>query len=1059
MSCNIANQDKKNTTDTISHVNKYNETTNCHLINPDKQYSYSVHQKSDIASVNTNDEYICANKADITKIYTPTNDCGEKNAHSMGTSKKDTLISSISISPKTKNITTNKSEYLFATVYPENATNQCVRWSSDAPCVATVNPISGLVYAEHAGKTVIRATAQDGSGVVGTCNLTVTNPVCVEDITLNCTNISLYRGNSHKLTATISPLNATTKSIRWHSSRPNVASVNTYTGAVAAKSAGSATIYAVAQDGSGVKSCCTVIVKQTVTCCAEETPINKFRGNLLANSVDIYSGAHLLNKTILTLFGGHNLNLIAHYDSTQLAYGSFGVGWYHNYEKRIEVCGHEARVYNNPSTFARYTADSDCCIRFTCCSANKNRYVLSVDHSAQYPYIIDCNSTRTEYYNANGDIAKIKDHEGFEIFLSYSGNIITITDGISGKKIHLEKDATRKITRVYDDAGREAIITYTDNLLTSINDSSGNIYTYSYDKYNRIVSGVDSMGVQYFENTYDDYGRILMQTDSMNHTYYLDYSSHLDGDTRIITNRDGKKSYRIYNCNGLLIKHIDENGNARTYEYDNRHNAIKETDSNGNSVTMTYNSFNKPTQITDRNGNKTSFTYDAKCNITKISYPAIDRAVPEETFVYNERNQIIRHTDIRGTMTMYTYDANGMPATKKVGDKNAIIYSYECGLLKSQTDAMNNTTKYDYNAIGQILRKIDSDNNMTTYIYNNKGVMLKAIDSQGNTISIAHNENCKNISVVDANGNKTEYSYNSNMINVAITLPNRHKIRYEFDAEDRIVKIVDQENNCTYITYDDAGRMLSKRFADGSMIQYEYDKVGNIVKETHSNGNIIKRTYDKSGNILTVTDNKGNMTSYNYNAMGKIVKETNSNYGPSIYVYSKTGDMLVESDALGNIKSYTYDSYGNRLTKTDVNNNVTTYTYDQNNNLITAKDALGGIVTYTYNATNRCVSVKDDLKNITHYGYDLLGRITTITDNYDNQFTITYDTNGNIITATDAKGKTISKKHLEHLEKAPVISDAILNMTLCSYNSIENSNNITVSPCHNIFCNTPDLHP
>ena len=32
-----------------------------------------------------------------------------------------------------------------------------------------------------------------------------------------------------------------------------------------------------------------------------------------------------------------------------------------------------------------------------------------------------------------------------------------------------------------------------------------------------------------------------------------------------------------------------------------------------------------------------------------------------------------------------------MPATKKVGGKNAIVYSYENGLLKSQTDAMGNT--------------------------------------------------------------------------------------------------------------------------------------------------------------------------------------------------------------------------------------------------------------------------------------------------------------------------------------------------------------------------------
>ncbi len=44
----------------------------------------------------------------------------------------------------------------------------------------------------------------------------------------------------------------------------------------------------------------------------------------------------------------------------------------------------------------------------------------------------------------------------------------------------------------------------------------------------------------------------------------------------------------------------------------------------------------------------------------------------------------------------YTYDTNGMSATKKVGAKNAIVYSYENGLLKSQTDSLNHTTRYTH---------------------------------------------------------------------------------------------------------------------------------------------------------------------------------------------------------------------------------------------------------------------------------------------------------------------------------------------------------------------------
>ena len=228
----------------------------------------------------------------------------------------DVLVSSICISPDTKTMITDKSAYFYATVCPENATNKCVTWSSDNPSIATVNSVSGLVYAENAGTTVIRATAQDGSSIVGTCCLTVIDPICVEDITLSRSYLVLCKGNTHRLTATVCPSNATTKTIRWHSSKPLVASVNTYTGTVTARAAGSATIYATAQDGSDVCSCCTVVVKQTIVCSVEETPVSKVQGSTFADPVDVYTGAHMLNNTIMSLFGGQGIKLVAHYNST-----------------------------------------------------------------------------------------------------------------------------------------------------------------------------------------------------------------------------------------------------------------------------------------------------------------------------------------------------------------------------------------------------------------------------------------------------------------------------------------------------------------------------------------------------------------------------------------------------------------------------------------------------------------------------------------------------------------------------------------------------------------------
>ena len=950
-------------------------------------------------------------------------------------------VHSITVCPNT--LTLEKGNWYSAfcvTVLPEDATNKCVTWSSSNADVASVNPLTGYVYANETGSAVISATAADGSGVSGSCAITVRDPVLVQSITLNRGTLTLNKGCPYRLTAQICPENASNKKLTWSSSRPSVATVNCY-GYITAKAGGNATIYATAQDGSGVSACCTVIVKQTVVCSAEETPVNKVQGSTFADPVDVYTGAHLLDNTIMSLFGGQGIKLVAHYDSTQLACGVLGSGWYHNYEKHIEVDGCEAFVYNNPSIFSRYIAESDCCTRFICCNANKNGYVLTVDNCRQYPYIIDCNSAKTEYYNANGDLAKIVDHQGFETLITYSGALITITDGVSGKKMYLEKDSTCKVVRVYDDAERQATLTYTNNLLTAICDVNGNTLTYTYDEDRRVKSGIDSKGICYFENTYDDYGRVTEQKDAIPGSIKSVFV--YDDDKRITTNRNGKQSSREYDCNGLLIKHTDENGNAKTYEYDNRYNIIKETDAKGNSVIKVYNNFNKPTQITDRNGNKTYFTYDAAGNVTKIRYPAIDGVVPEETFVYNSRNQMTQHTDIRGTVTVYTYDTNGMPATKKVGSKNAIVYSYQDGLLKSQTDAMGNTTRYAHNTIGQVISATDADNKVTEYVYDASGNLLRTIDANDKSVVTVYDGNYQKTSVTDANGNTTAYSYNGNMKNDIVTLPDGHTIRYEFDGEDRTVKVTDQGNNVTNITYDDAGRVITKRFPDGATIQYEYDAVGNVVKETNPKGAVITKTYDKLGNVLTVTDDEGNVTSYEYNAMSKVVKVTNAVAGTIVYVYSKAGDLLSETDALGNTKTYTYDAYGNRLTATDAKNHTTTYTYDQNNNLLTVKDALNHVTTYTYNALNQCVSVKDALNNIVRYGYDALGRRITITDARGNIFTTIYDGNGNVIKTIDAKGNTISETTYNCFSQPLTVTDAMGKVTTYTYNALGKVESVT----------------
>jgi len=181
-------------------------------------------------------------------------------------------VASVSLK-KTTNISVNGgTETLTATILPATATNKNVTWVSSAPSIASVSPstptTSGVtVTGGVAGTAIITATTEDG-GKTDTCTVTV-EEIPVKDVTLDSTSISVPRGDTKILTATILPATATNQKVTWVSSDTTVASVSPSTpttsgGTVTGVKAGTAAIIVLTEDGGHTKIC-TVTVVEPVT--------------------------------------------------------------------------------------------------------------------------------------------------------------------------------------------------------------------------------------------------------------------------------------------------------------------------------------------------------------------------------------------------------------------------------------------------------------------------------------------------------------------------------------------------------------------------------------------------------------------------------------------------------------------------------------------------------------------------------------------------------------------------------------------------------------------------
>ena len=145
-----------------------------------------------------------------------------------------------------------------ATVLPENATDKKISYSSSDKNIAAVNE-KGLISANSVGVATITLKAADG--VSKTISVTVTAArINVTEIAVSSTdeNISIVKGRTHRLNATVKPDNATDKTLTYSSDHEDIASVDT-NGLITAKKVGAAALTITAADGI------TKIVNVTVT--------------------------------------------------------------------------------------------------------------------------------------------------------------------------------------------------------------------------------------------------------------------------------------------------------------------------------------------------------------------------------------------------------------------------------------------------------------------------------------------------------------------------------------------------------------------------------------------------------------------------------------------------------------------------------------------------------------------------------------------------------------------------------------------------------------------------
>lgn len=485
----------------------------------------------------------------------------------------------------------------------------------------------------------------------------------------------------------------------------------------------------------------------------------------------------------------------------------------------------------------------------------------------------------------------------------------------------------------------------------TISDPMSHVTTMTYDSYGRLSSEED-----YLDNTtsytYDNMGRQLTETQADGFVSTTSYPWGLSGGPSYAcyyvqqSGNDGSLSKIWHDKLGREIR-SDVRGFSGSYiytatEYNPKGQLYRVSEPSTSTSptqwnTHSYDSYGRITGITRPSGKNTTYAYSSN----RITETTGGKSSWKET---DCQGLLTTAHDNGGDIT-YAYYPNGK--LKTINSPGGAVTSMEYDVAGNQTklvDPSAGTIIFTYDAFGNLKTQKNARNQTTTYNYHTDGRVSSKVTPEGTT----------------------SYTYNGNEQLTGISSPGSVSRSYTYDSKGRVETISEtipgQSALSTSFTYDTKGRLSTR---------------------THPSGIVETNNYNSYGYLASIS--AGGSTRYTINTMNARQQVTGATYGGSLVgefgfdsygypTYSKakvsstyrqdyrynftasTGNLYSRQNYLrSKTETFTYDNL-DRLTGVSGPQNLT-MAYESNGNISTKSDLGPG--TYTYGHATKPFAVTE----------------------------------------------------------------------------------------------------
>ena len=386
---------------------------------------------------------------------------------------------------------------------------------------------------------------------------------------------------------------------------------------------------------------------------------------------------------------------------------------------------------------------------------------------------------------------------------------------------------------------------------------------------------------------------------------------------------------------------------------------------------------------TDEDGVKTLTGYDNFDNVTRSATQINGKILESKQGYTSDGNYQTSDTNALGNTTTYDYDT-------------------QLGLLNKVTDAEGYNTSYSYDNQGNIT-KVNNSGAYLTYGYNNGDRLSKINNSPYFSYNIAYDQFGALKSIALGSQSLVEYSYNDDYILSKAQYANGQSVDYNYDEKGNKLGISSDGNEKFSYYYDDFGNLLSVKdnvnntvtsySKDEDDIEYTQERKNNKLVHSYYNNDSVFTEYANGSEKQTIYSSKissdndatplinWNRTSWKKNGFNTYynVKDTKDEFGRAsvneIFEANLSEDKQTESNKdLLIKKSYEYTSTNNGVNQSEqvskikyegVYEDTINYDYDNNGNIIS-----DGKYEYEYNDENKLVCATDiNTGNYVDYRY------------------------------------------------------------------------------------------